>query len=284
MGMLVKQCSFAIFLFLMASYQSQAAEESLRITLEKAYKKHLAAYESGKASVLQETMSSFLYGTMKNNLTNAKRHLTPELIKSMAEDIPDISKMRFVKILENGPTAGLLYVQESEERDASNKPRITFAFIKFVNENSAWKVDGVFDTSSPKYQNDGTETMFNMHDLPPSLIIDGKVFKTPEATPVPYAAGFLDIFSSSYKTSVIINGIEQYVDAAGGPSMLIKGGLRKGGNNIRVVFIRNGKESSFGPSVTIRRIYGEREIREVFKYEPKNTIEGEHVLTFTIDE
>jgi hypothetical protein len=221
---------------------------------------------------------------MMNNLTNAKRSLTPELIRSMAENVPDIFKMRFVKTLENGPTSGLLYVQDSEERDASNVPRVTFAFVKFVNEKSIWKVDGVMNTGSPKYQNDGAETKFNMSDLPPSLVIDGKVLKAPEVIPVPYAAGFLDIFSPGYRTTVIINGVEQYVDAVGGPSMLIKGGLRKGQNNIRIFLKRNGKESSFGPTITIRRIFGEREIREVFKYEPKNNIEGEHTVTFTIDE
>jgi hypothetical protein len=262
---------------------AHADEESLRSILEQAYKKHIAACKSGIPTALQETMSSFQYGTMTNNLANAKRELTPKLIKSMGEDLPDIFKMRFVKMVENGPTAGLLYVQDSKERDASNKPRVTFLFIKFVNENSVWKVDGMMDVGAPKYQNDGKGTEFIMDDLPPFLAINGKVLKAPEAIPASYAAGFLDIFSYGYKATVTINGVEQVADAAGSSSRVIKGGLRKGQNSIKMVFSKQGEESSSGPSVTVRRVLTDREVREAFKYEPKKNIEGEHALTFTID-
>lgn len=282
MGTFAKRCSVLIILFVMTGYHSQAAGQVTRTMLEETYKKYIAACKSGKATALQETMSSFQYGTLKNNLANVKRDLTPELIKSMAEDVPDISKMRFVKVLENGPTAGLLYVRDSQERDASNKPRVTFAFIKFVNENAVWKVDGMMDAGYPKYMKDGTETQFNMGDLPASLAIDGKVPRPPEPIPVSYATGFLDIFSYGYRATVSINGVEQAVDAVGSTSMLIKGGLRKGENSIKIAFVKAGEESSSAPSVSIRRILGKREVKEVFKFEPKKNIEGEHALIFTI--
>lgn len=261
---------------------SQADEISQRKALEGAYKKYIAACNSGSANALKETMSSFQYGTITNNLASAKRELTPELIKSIAEDAADIFKMKFVSLFQNGPTAGLLYVQDSQERDASNKPRVTFTFIKFVNENALWKVDGMMDAGYPKYQKDGTETQFNMDDLPPSLAIDGKVLKAPEPIPVSYGSGFLDVFCYGYKTTVTINGIEQVVDGVGSSSMIIKGGLRKGQNDVKITFSKFGEQSSSGPSVTIRRIINERETIEVFKYEPKQSVEGEHALSFTI--
>ena len=164
-----------LFACLVIFSQGIAAEKPLRSILEQAWNSYLKACKSGKESELEKTMSSFRLGTMKNNLASAKRSLTPDLIKSIAEDAPDISTAKFLKLMENGPTAGLVYVKDSEEKDASNKPRVTFMFIKFVKENEVWKVDGEMNMGSPKFQKNGKESEFNPSELPPPLEIDGKV-------------------------------------------------------------------------------------------------------------
>lgn len=264
--------------------QPSVAEEPLRSVLEKTWKAYLEAGKSGKESELQKTMSSFRFGTMKNNLASAGRSLTPNMIKSIAEDAPDISEAKFANLLENGPTAALIYVKDSEEKDATGAPRIEFVFIKFVKESSGWKVDAGMNIGSPKYQADGKESSFEVTDLPPTYEIDGQVRKAPEPCAASEIAGLLDLFSYGYDTQVTINGVEQDGAINKSRSGLVKGGLRKGENTVVIVFKRVEKDAATKPTVTIRRVLKDRTTAEAFKCELKENIEGKHSYTFTLDE
>ena len=273
-----------LFACLVIFSQDIAAGQPLRSILEQAWNSYLKACKSGKESELEKTISSFRFGTMKNNLASAKRSLTPDLIKSIAEDAPDIATAKFLKLMENGPTAGLVYVKDSEEKDASNKPRVTFMFIKFVKENEVWKVDGEMNMGSPKFQKNGKESEFNPTELPPPLEIDGKVPKSPEQAPVPDISGLLDVSSHGYKTEITINEVEQVATLNNSYSGLIEKGLRKGKNSIVIRFTKTDDNTAFTPGVTIRSVTNAGKSKEVFKYEPKDAIEGTHTFTFTADE
>ena len=274
----------SMFSLLLVVSQSIAAEKPLRSALEQAWKSYVNACKSGKESELEKTLSSFRLGTMKNNLARAKRSLTPDLIKSIAEDAPDIAKAKFVKLMENGPTAGLVYVTDSKERDASNKPRVTFVFIKFVKENEVWKVDGEMNIGSPKFQKDGKEAEFNPSDLPPELAIDGKVRKSPEQASAPDISGMLDVSSYGYTTEVTINEVEHKAILNKSYSGLIEKGLRRGTNSVVIRFTKTDDKTVFTPGVTIRSVTPDRQTKEVFKYEPKDTIEGTHTFAFMVGE
>lgn len=272
-----------ITIFVLMVCRVNASEVLLRDILEKSWKNHLEACRSGKESSIQQTLSSFRYGTWKNSMRELKRNLTSDLIKNMA-DYPEVSKMKFVDIIENGPTAGLVYARDSEERDASNKPRVIFTFIKFVKEESGWKVDDEIEMDDVKYQEDGKETQFDPSDLPAMLAIDGKVRKAPEPAPIPDFAGACDIFSYHYKTQVTINGVDQCPTQDACSSGMIKGGLRKGENSIQIIFTKTREEPIFKPTVKIRLLTDNLDTaKEVFKFEPKDNIEGEYRFTFNVD-
>lgn len=258
-------------------------QTSLRSTLEQTWTAHLQASRSGKESELEKTMSSFRFGEMKNNLAAAKRSLTPELIRSIAEYAPDITEAKFVTLLEKGPTSGLVYIKDSEEKDAAGKPRVDFIFIKFVKEASGWKVDAGMNIDRPKFQDDGKETEFDPSDLEPSYRIDGEVRTAPEPVTPPYASALLDVFCRGYSVQVTVNGNEQETSVDTSFSGLLKGGLRKGENSIVIVITRTKEGGEFEPQVTVRRILEDRKIEDVFKFEPKKTIEGKHTFTFMID-
>ena len=274
----------ALSICLTALSHSIAGEESLRSTLERTWQTHLQASKSGNESELQKTVSSFRLGTMKNNLAAAKRSLTPDIIKSISEHAPDISKSEFVTLLEKDATAGLVYVKDSEEKDATRKPRVTFTFIKFVKETSGWKVDVGMNIGRPKFQDNGEKTEFDTSDLPPTYEIDGKVLPPPNPITPPYASAFLDVFCPGYKTHVTVNGVEQATTVDKSHSGLLQGGLRKGKNSIVITVSRVKEDAVFEPTVTVRRILETRKMEKVFNFEPKTNIEGKHTLTFKIDE
>jgi hypothetical protein len=125
----------AIFVPLIILYSCATNDNSLRTTLEKSWNNYLQACKSGEESELEKVISSYRFGTMKNNLISANRSFTPELIKSIVSNVPDISLTDFEDLIENGPTAGLVYVKDSDEIEADGKPRVNFIFIKFVKES-----------------------------------------------------------------------------------------------------------------------------------------------------
>lgn len=281
---MLKNVGLLTVLLFFTSVSSYGDENTIRTELERVYRQFIEAHESGSIEAVKKVRSSFAFGTMINNYAEGRQILDSEKIKAMVKTSPDIFKMRFVKSIVNGPAAGLLYVQDSDFIDASKKPRVEFAFIKFVNEPSGWKVDMIASVGRPKYDSDGKESQFDMGDLPQAIDIDGKVLTAPVLVSMPDAAGFLDINSYGYKTTVLINDVEQYRAAEGGPSRLIKGGLRKGQNKIVIIYEKTNGKSQFGPSVTIRRIFSDNDIREVFNNNPKENIEGKHTFTVRIDE
>ena len=118
---------------------SLTTEESLKNVLEKAWQGHLLACASGKESEVAKTLSAHRLRTIKNNMISARLTLTEEAIKGMNDSVPEHSKL--IKVMQNGPTAGLLYIKDVEETDSGKKPRVTFIFLKFVKEATGWKVD-----------------------------------------------------------------------------------------------------------------------------------------------
>jgi len=259
-----------------------ARKTSLRTTLEGTWNSYLEASRSGEESEFEKVMSAFRLGMMRNNLASAKRSLTPDLIKSFAEDSPDISAMEFVTLLETGPTAGLVYARYSEE-DAASRPQVTFTFIKFVKESSGWKVDAVMETGGPKFRGDGKKTNFDPSELPPNFAIDGQVREAPKPIIPPYATAFLDIVSQGHKTQVIVNDVEQTTTVDSSSSGLLKGGLRKGQNSIVIAVTQTEKDTTFKPQVTVRRILENRETKETFKFAPQENVEGRHTFNFGVD-
>jgi hypothetical protein len=49
-------------------------------------------------------------------------------------------------------------------------------------------------------------------------------------------------------------------------------------------FTKTDDNTAFTPGVTIRSVTNAGKSKEVFKYEPKDAIEGTHTFTFTADE
>jgi len=97
-------------------------------------------------------------------------------------------------------------------------------------------------------------------------------------------SGLLDVSSYGYKTEVTINDVEQKATVNKSYSGLIERGLRKGKNTVMICFTKTDDKTVFTPGVTIRSVTPGRQTKEVFKYEPKDTIEGTHTFTFMVGE
>ena len=258
-------------------------DNELRETLEKSWNEFVAATKSGQEAKLEQTMTSYRLGTIKNVLASTQQTLTPEFIIEMAEFTPDITTAEFVEVIENGSTAGLVYGKEMDDPGTGSKQQVEYTFIKFVKEKSGWKVDGVSNTYKDKFQDDGSKTEFKRSDISPSFAIDGQVKKAPDPMSAPDIVGMLDIFSYGYRTEVRVNGVQQRPTVDMSSSGTVDGGLKKGSNSITIVMTSEGEGISHNPEVKIRRALQDNTIEEVFKFAPKDNIEGEHTFSFTVE-
>ena len=262
--------------------QKNMSEDVSRKTLESAFELFLEACRSGEESALKQSLCTFRYVSIKNNLANMKQSLTPEIMKEISTDYPEISNSTFIKTLSKGPTAALLYSRESEDRDASDKPQIEFIFLRFVKEESAWKFDTGILMGDVKYQEDGSLTEFDETDLPRELAIDGRIPTTPELISVAEIRGFLDVDSYGYKTTVTMNKTQQAMIEDGSKSSVIRGGVRSGSNSIQIVIEKIEKETPTRPRITVSIRTESGAVKEVFTFAPENNIEGKHEFTFTV--
>jgi len=274
-------CHAAILVISLCGCSSKP-EDVPRKELEQAYVLFANACKKGDLDAVRKHGSSCWFAGVRNSYVSLGREFSGEQITQMAEHFPSLDGKDFVRVLQQGPTAGLLYVAESAESDASEKPRVTFTFIKFVNEDSGWKFHGAMDMDSVKHQKDGSLTEFTTDDLPAPLAIDGKVPEAPTLIAEPEVVGMLDVVSYGYSTEVSINNEKQRVTADSSTSGVIRGGLRKGENSLRVVVQRTEEEPLETPAVTIRAAEDNGKLTEVFKFAPRENAVGEHNVTFTV--
>ena len=80
-----------------------------------------------------------------------------------------------------------------------------------------------------------------------------------------------------------MNGIEQAPTINESQSGLLVGGLRNGTNSVVINVAQAGKGTASTPEVTIRRILESRKTAEVFKFSPKEKIEGKYTFDLIID-
>jgi len=273
-----------VLLILVATASPARGDDSLRPALEKAWQRFLDASHSANLSDVEKTTSAFLFGTVINQAASLKLTVGPELAKLFTAYVPDIATARFVRVIEKGPTAALVYVRDSDQRDSSNRPRVDFFVLKFVKDAAGWKVDGSGQIPELKYQDGGKETGFEPSDIPRELAIDGVVRPAPSRIGAPDVKGVIDIACPGYRTEVTINGIRQAPQSSGSRSSVIAGGLRRGKNDIVIVFTKIEPDPGFNPSVTVRRFIGTSDGKQVFTFEAEARIEGIHTFSFVVND
>jgi hypothetical protein len=266
--------------------EAPASPAPLKPHLDKIWATYVYAVREGDMAIFKATCSAHSYAVMENAMASASKSVSQKDLTDMADFLPDLSKYRFAKIIRDGPTAGMVYIDAAQvDGDPNMPPPVSFVFIKFVEEASGWKVDGVLTIRKPRYQRDGSETGFEISDIPKSLAIDGKLHQVPSPIIKAEVSGMIDISSYGYKTEVTINGIKQGSTQDSTSSGYINGGLKKGKNDINIVFTPiEGSGAAWEPSVKIRYLSSTEQVIEAFAFEPKKLIKGLHSFTFMIGE
>ncbi len=169
---------FGILFLFHSSCTSSSSDKDLRNTLESGYIQFVKSLQSDNEETIRNAMSSSAYALCKNDCNKIEKSFI-SFMKQTAQYCPAISDLSLVKVLHKGPTAALLYSNDSGERFVPDQPMVDFTFIKFVNEKGSWKFDRIKVTTTAKYNKDGSLKEFDESDLSPEYKIDGKLHSLP---------------------------------------------------------------------------------------------------------
>lgn len=259
---------------------SRSPDSELRKALQDSYNQYLSSLQSEDEEKIRNTMSSHAYAVSKNDCANLKTSFVKEEKKAI-RFMPKISKLDFVKIVHAGSTAALLYSKDTKEEHMPG-PSITFILIKFVDEGSGWKYDGVYSETTSKYRADGSQKQFDEVSLPPEYAIDGKIHPPPPLLHEAEVVGFFYVSSHGYKVEVVINNRIQAIIDDNNLFSPVKGGLKFGENVIEFKCTKTTSTSGdFSLNLTVKAKHEEKD-EEVFVYKPRLKIEGKHTYSFMV--
>ena len=251
----------------------QINAQELRSKLENVYKAFSEAMKNKDGEKLKTTLSSYAYMNIKNEMLSSGEKFPADFFVGAAEMQNDLSKLTFIKVLTNGPTANCIYYGKDKYGETN------LYILKFLQENNEWRFNLMEESGSDNLAKNIKANDFSFLTQK-SYQPDGIVPQTPkEIVPGDYKA-MLDISASGFVIEVSVNGVFQEKLSEGSYSGLVMGGIKKGTNTIEIKILGKNKESLFPISVKIRALVNEEE-KEVFLFKekiPANIITKEFVV------
>jgi len=265
---------------LQAESQTKLPARSL---LEQSIKRYVEAANSGDEMWLKASMTSYAYHKLKDNYAKAGIDLTSDEITNMVSSVPDITVAKFDQIFSEGATAGIVYQQEGE-KEADGVERVKFMFFKLVKESAEWLYSGGAIFYSPKYQDDGTESKFNLSDLEllgkSDLLVDGVVHKRTTQSAGAGLSLFVTIQSFGYDTKVFIDG-ELQASASGSQSAK-RVVLSVGNHTLKIKLSRTDQQVVDVPTVSLEAVNDDGSYSEVFVSEFSADAIGEYEFPVSV--
>jgi hypothetical protein len=229
---------------------------------------------TGHETEIDRYMSTRYLNTMKNNCSSLGIKLGEEQIKDLAGQY-EISKGKFIKLIENGPTSLIVMNLPTTDMDG-NDPQTQFLFLKFVKEDSVWKYDGGATNTEHKYDEKGNLTQFTEALIPKRLVLNGNLPEVPVLIPIAEVRANFFIMTQGYSVSMAVNGGSPLKVTEGSDSGLLPGGLKKGENVVALTITKETDKSLLYPNVKI--YYADKNNNEVIAFKLDKT--GEKTGTF----
>jgi predicted SnoaL-like aldol condensation-catalyzing enzyme len=146
----------AILVILCAlAFSKENQGQSLHNQLESVYNNFKNSLQAEDENKIKATMSSKTYMKIKSMCDKKHKSFTT-LMKHISKYYPDISDLKFLKVLNKGNNATLVYYSDSKEKLQKDFPMVDFTLIKFVKEHGYWKVNKIKIRTVQKFNKDGS--------------------------------------------------------------------------------------------------------------------------------
>jgi hypothetical protein len=229
-----------------------------------------AAYRCGDQAALAKALSSRRYADLHNATVSMLKPFDAKVIKEISEEPLALSSYRFVKLLENGDTAGLVYVRDETkvEQGPDAEPGVVFLVCRFVREGGRWRSDAMGRVHARKFTRDEKETDYVPHKGASELAIDGLVHQAPPLCPMPDYRAQISQMCYGYRVKMTVNGVEQHLSDGGGGEGLLLGGLRAGENRVRIEALPQEGARLKRLEVEVTAVLSDGKDKKVFSYKP----------------
>jgi len=246
-GLRVAAILLAVWPALVGCGKSQPKPKpTLREELEAVIAAKRQAELAGDAEAWKATVSSRFYAEAHNLAVSTGQDLDSARLRAFATTADSRAQLPFVKTLEHGDTAGLLYVQDLTQ-PKEYKPAVLFTLRRFVREGGSWRFDNSCRQSMEKFGPDGKGVEFHLSSPRPDKEINGIVGEAPPLCRKPdyYAETFT--LCSGLRLKVLVNDFPAVTLDDSQYSGVLIGGLRGGRNTVRI-------EISPKPDPKLRRV------------------------------
>jgi hypothetical protein len=208
--------------------------DDLSNELQAVFKKWSQAMQEQNRELWEETTAKYRQIGIRNMIVSQKKNWPGALFESSVSP-PDISAMKFARMMIKGVTAQLVYFGSPDfgvEEDAEIPDGLLF--LMFIREKSGWKfttsrfmgLDGAEEIATAAGKADYS-FLDAAHFAPP-----GKVPPLPKLCPLPEVVGYIEIVSIGYDTQASIAERSQHAVINNVHRGLIIGGLKAGINPI----------------------------------------------------
>lgn len=223
---------------------SGIAHADLRKDLEQVFNKYQSAFQARKGAELKAIVSARYDMELRNEAISQKLKFPPQSAEDMVPPEKDLTKLKFIKAMQKGPTAKLFYYGKPDSGNSFEAyENNELLALRFMQEKGSWKFDGQDDfplraTTANKLISGRNLTLLQNAEFAPS----GKVPPVPPALPMPAYVGRLSFLTHGFEQlTIICNGLVIMDDAYPpmnkphemvGANEVLSGGLRQGNNTI----------------------------------------------------
>ncbi len=268
-----------------ATTSTAPADAALQKDLEGVLADYRAACKAGDVAKFRECVSSHLYSTLANNLASAAREPDAEVLAQMLRAESMMAEFKLASVLHEGATAGLLYAHPSPAHGIQ-EAKIEVLLRRFVKENDAWKIDANALTGVPATKADGSPSTATDATWVAEQAVNGKVLPAEPLLPKADVAGIVNVMVHGYIVTVTINGLSQVTDYEDGYiSKLVRGGLKKGANTIKVT-VRPSAKPAIVKSLEIEvksQLPGQTDKTLVYSLKPADEPQAAYEATFSVE-
>jgi hypothetical protein len=119
-------------------------DETLKTTLEAAYRRFLDAAASGDRGRLRDAISRQSFDDAAVTLAAMGREFDAGIVRSFAAENPDLSRARVIETRRGDGAAALVYVRDVRTPEGA-EPQVAFTFVRFTRDEGEWRYDALLD-------------------------------------------------------------------------------------------------------------------------------------------
>lgn len=255
----VKSAIFAVFVLAISNVWANPALQSALDTTYGIWRNAMLKQDSAQ---WQRATASYRQMEVRNRLVSERRAF-PAGVFELPADPPALQGLRAVQVLQNGPTAKVVYFGKVDF-GVGGTPTDNLLVLSFVAENNSWRYDQsefVNLSALPEVRDELTRGDYKYVKETPAFKPSGVVPTAAAAVPTAKYIAKVYVYCPGREVEVQVNKISKHKFANTRGAEIVLGGAKDGGNEVQYA-IRKLPDGTGQEALTVR-VYVLSEIKGV---------------------